>query len=159
LNRPTLMPTKSELLDYEPVTPSPRAGRAQLVEATNDSSRIRPLGRPTLNAISQKPPMPLPIAGRDDSSQEAQPSATSASLLRRGHTLSYAGIFTFTFLVYFRPYELFPSLAWLSRSALVVAALTLIAFIPAQLGLENRITAKLREVKLAVALLLHTEDG
>jgi len=147
------MPTKSELLDYEPVTPSPRAGRAQLVEATNDSSRIRPLGRPTLNAISQKPPMPLPIAARDDSSQEAQPSATSASLLRRGHTLSYAGIFTFTFLVYFRPYELFPSLAWLSRSALVVAVLTLAFFIPTQLGLENRITARLLEVKIALALL------
>lgn len=77
-----------------------------------------------------------------------------APTLRRGHSLSYAGIFTFTFLVYFRPYELFPSLAWLSRSALVVAALTLITFVPSQLGLENRITANLREVKLAVALLL-----
>ncbi|MGH9932730.1 MAG: O-antigen ligase family protein, partial [Pyrinomonadaceae bacterium] len=69
-------------------------------------------------------------------------------------SLTYLGLFVFTFLVYFRPYELFPSLAWLSRSALVVAALTLTAFIPTQLGLENRISARLREVKLAVALLL-----
>jgi probable O-glycosylation ligase (exosortase A-associated) len=147
------MPTKSELLDYEPVTPSPRAGRAQLVEAPDDTARIRPFPRPALNAISQKLPAPQPTVGRDISLQKAQPSVIPVSILRRGHALSYAGIFTFTFLVYFRPYELFPSLAWLSRSALVVAALTLMAFVPAQLGLENRITAKLREVKLAVALL------
>jgi putative inorganic carbon (hco3(-)) transporter len=148
------MPTKSELRDYEPVTPSPRAVRAHLVEATDDSSRIRPFRRPTLDAISLNKPTAKPATVRDDSFQKAEPTVAPVAILRHGHTLSYLGIFTFTFLVYFRPYELFPSLAWLSRSALVVAALTLIAFVPAQLGLENRITAKLREVKLAVLLLL-----
>jgi putative inorganic carbon (HCO3(-)) transporter len=146
------MPTKSELRDYEPVTPSPRAVRAHLVDEIEDASRIRPFQRPTLDAIPLNTPTPAPV--RDDSFQKAEPTDTTAPPLRSGHTLSYLGIFTFTFLVYFRPYELFPSLAWLSRSALVVAALTLIAFVPVQLGLENRITAKLREVKLAVLLLL-----
>jgi probable O-glycosylation ligase (exosortase A-associated) len=74
--------------------------------------------------------------------------------VKRGHSLSYLGLFLFTFLVYFRPYELFPSLAWLSRSALIVALFTLAVFIPTQLGLENRITVKSREVKLGLALLL-----
>ncbi len=74
--------------------------------------------------------------------------------LKSGHSLTYLGLFVFTFLVYFRPYELFPSLAWFSRSALVVGLLTLAVFIPTQLGLEHRITAWTREVKLALALLL-----
>ena len=74
--------------------------------------------------------------------------------LKRGHSLTYLGLFVFTFLLYFRPYELFPSLSWLSKSALVVAVFTLALFIPSQLGLENRISARLTEVKLAVALLL-----
>ena len=74
--------------------------------------------------------------------------------LKRGHSVTYLGLFAFTFLLYFRPYELFPSLAWLSKSALIVAVFTLALFIPSQLGLENRISARLTEVKLAVALLL-----
>jgi len=149
---PILMPTKSELCDYEPVTPSPRASRSQVIDAREEFSRIRPLNRSALKQISFKE---TPSA-RPSAPDSVRPEATVAAvpILRHGHTLSYAGIFTFTFLVYFRPYELFPSLAWLSRSALVVAVLTLIAYFPAQLGLENRITANLREVKLAVALAL-----
>ena len=68
--------------------------------------------------------------------------------------LTYFGLFAFTFLVYFRPYEWVPALSWLSRSALVMAVLTLAVFIPTQLGLENKITAPLREVKFALALLV-----
>jgi probable O-glycosylation ligase (exosortase A-associated) len=73
---------------------------------------------------------------------------------KRGHAITYAGIFVFTFLVFFRPYELFPTLSWLSKSAFVVALLTLAVFVPAQLGLENRITAKPTEIKLILALLV-----
>ncbi|HEY5883712.1 MAG TPA: O-antigen ligase family protein [Pyrinomonadaceae bacterium] len=73
---------------------------------------------------------------------------------KRGHAASFAGLFLFTFLVYFRPYELFPTLSWLSKSALVVALFTLVAFVPTQLGLENRITAKPLEIKLVFALLV-----
>ncbi len=75
-------------------------------------------------------------------------------ILKRGHSLSYLGLFLFTFLVFFRPYELIPSLSWLSRGALVTALATIAVFIPTQLGLENRITAWPREIKLAIALLL-----
>jgi putative inorganic carbon (HCO3(-)) transporter len=95
----------------------------------------------------------LRITQADKSSTQRQP-ASANWILKRGHALTFCGLFIFTFLVYFRPYELFPSLAWLSRSALVVAILTLALFIPTQLGLENRITARLREVKLALGLLL-----
>lgn len=75
-------------------------------------------------------------------------------MLRRGHSLSFFSLFLFTFLVYFRPYELFQSLEWLSSAAFWVAVITLVIFIPTQLGLENTITARPREVNLILLLLL-----
>ncbi len=74
-------------------------------------------------------------------------------ILKRGHTLSFIGLFLFTFFVFFRPYEL-SSLAWLSKSALVTAIITLLIFIPTQLGLENRITIRPREVNLVFLLVI-----
>jgi len=71
-----------------------------------------------------------------------------------GHSLSFAGLFLFTFDVYFRPYEWSPALFWLSSSAFWIAALTLAIFIPTQLGLENNLTARPREVKLILLLAL-----
>lgn len=98
----------------------------------------------------------VPQTHQVDQSQSRPKEAQRAPIpaLKSGHSLTYLGLFVFTFLVYFRPYELFPSLAWLSRSALVIAVLTLALFIPTQLGLENMITAWTREVKLALGLLL-----
>src|SRR5262245_46362429 len=54
---------------------------------------------------------------------------------KHGHSVSYAGIFLFTALVFFRPYEWSPSLSWLSTSAFWVAVATLIAYVITQLGL------------------------
>lgn len=152
------MRNKFELQDYEPVTPSP--GRRHLGSSATeaDLAQIRP---PEPISVISAPAHPqprsiaasAPVLDSETSGPPQVPPATNWTL-KRGHSLTYLGLFAFTFLVYFRPYELFPSLAWLSRSALIVAALTLAVFIPTQLGLENRITAKLREVKLAVALLL-----
>ncbi len=49
---------------------------------------------------------------------------------------------------------MFPAFAWLSKGALVAALVTLAIFIPTQLSLENRITARPREITLALLLLL-----
>ncbi len=75
-------------------------------------------------------------------------------VLKKGHSLSFAGIFLFTALVFFRPYEYFPSLFWLSSSAFWVAIATLLIFLPTQLGVEGKITARPREVNLVLLLLL-----
>jgi putative inorganic carbon (hco3(-)) transporter len=73
---------------------------------------------------------------------------------KSGHGISFAGLFVFTFLVYFRPYEYSPSLMWLSRSALITAIITLLVFVPTQLGLENRITIRTREINLVLLLVV-----
>jgi len=71
-----------------------------------------------------------------------------------GHSLSFVGLFLFTFDVYFRPYEWSSALFWLSSSAFWIAAFTLAIFIPTQLGLENNLTARPREVNLILLLTL-----
>lgn len=71
---------------------------------------------------------------------------------KHGHTVSYAGVFLFTTLVFFRPYELSPSLFWLAQTPFWVAVATLIVFLITQLGLENKITARPREVNLVLLL-------
>lgn len=143
--------------------PSPRQKRTSIVDAAEAAAPIRALETGRLLPVADNirshtcvapvstSPHTLKVV---ESTETAEPVAIRSELLKRGHSLTYLGVFTFTFLVYLRPYELFPSLAWLSRSALVVAVLTLAVFIPTQLGLENRISAKLREVKLAVVLLV-----
>ncbi len=102
------------------------------------------------------PHQPALIAA-DSSQQRKKASAEPVAenwVFKHGHSVSYAGLFLFTALVYFRPYELIPSLAWLSSSAFWVAVLTLLVFVVTQLGLEGKFTARPREVNLAVLLLL-----
>jgi putative inorganic carbon (HCO3(-)) transporter len=143
------MSKKLQLDDYEPVTAAPH--RRQLPAPIVDSvqrDRVQPnvLVPLRLRVASSATPAARPFT---DSTVKAE-----KRFAKKGHDLSFAGLFVFTFLVYFRPYELFPSLSWMSKSALVAALVTLAIFVPTQLGLENTITTKAREVKLGVLLLL-----
>jgi putative inorganic carbon (hco3(-)) transporter len=153
------MRNKFELHDYEPVTPSRSQRDVSLADTDDSAAQFRAVEPIVIiNTPAKVHSLSRRLSGthQDDSahSQSTEIAPAPTLTLKRGHSLTYLGLFVFTFLVYFRPYELFPSLAWLSRSALVVALLTLAVFIPTQLGLENKITAWTREVKLALALLL-----
>lgn len=75
-------------------------------------------------------------------------------LKKRGHALSYLGLFLFTAVLYFRPYELIPALASFTSIAFVLALSTLLIFFPAQLALEGNLTARPREVNLLLLLSL-----
>jgi putative inorganic carbon (HCO3(-)) transporter len=72
---------------------------------------------------------------------------------RRGHLVTYVGLFLFTGFVFFRPYELFDA-PFLGDGAQILAALTLLAYFPSQLAAEGNLTARPREVNLALLLLL-----
>ena len=73
-----------------------------------------------------------------------------AIILRRGHALSYAVLFLYLVFVYFRPYELLPSLAPLISVVFWLGLAVLVVFIPLQLLLEGSLTARPREVDLAI---------
>lgn len=80
--------------------------------------------------------------------------AKSSFILKRGHALSFAGLFLFTFVLYFRPYELFPALTWMTTIAFWIAFCTVAIFVPTQMGLEGGLTSKPREVILILLLVV-----
>ena len=80
---------------------------------------------------------------------------TSDNWLRRnGHTFSYIGLYLFSILVLFRPYELVASLSFLSATAFYFALATLLIYVPTQLAAEGNLTAMSTEVKALLALTI-----
>ncbi len=68
-------------------------------------------------------------------------------ITRNGHFLTYIGLYCFSILVYFRPYELVPALGFLSATAFYAAFATLCIYIPTQLATEGTLTTLTTEVK------------
>ncbi len=152
--------------DYEPVT---RGGRASSPPEEADAdfsifSRQRashpqdsPLSLliPTESELERKEEGASSTPSTPSRSERVAKAVTKENWLkRRGHALSYVGLFLFTVILYFRPYELIPALASLKSMAFWVALSTLIIFFPAQIALEGNLTARPREVNLLLLLCL-----
>lgn len=75
-------------------------------------------------------------------------------LARNGHTLTYVGLYLFSILVFFRPYELIPALSFLSTAAFYFALATLAVYVPTQLSTEGSLTVLSTEVKCVLVLTL-----
>jgi putative inorganic carbon (hco3(-)) transporter len=145
------MSGESKLFDYEPLK-RPRRSPGEEPEdfsargPKNDPDAVDVLKRKADND-SESRPEKLPV-------HQISGGPTERTLIKAGHGASFAGLFVFTFLLFFRPYEISPSLAWLSKSALITAIITLLFFIPTQLGLENKLTIRTREVNLVLILVV-----
>src|SRR6185503_16037913 len=117
------MPASKHPLDYTPVT---RSGSTPLGSATDDAAARFPESG---SAFAGQEPIaseanvsaPRRTSGGRETTQPTPDSTTPWQILKRGHSISYAGLFVFTFILYFRPYEFSPSLSWLSSSAFWVA--------------------------------------
>ena len=147
------MSYKSQTFDDEPVT---RSRRARVWE-----DEPWPQARTESQGLDQDG-LKSPEAGEavvDEARPTSRAEAKDSSrwhwpTLRHGHALSFAGLLLFTAVVYFRPYELIPALSGFTSMAFWLAVATLIAFFPTQLGLEGTLTARPREINLALLLLL-----
>jgi len=137
-------------MDYDPVT---RSGAPKAFNDTDSDdwtvgSRSNPEvvlgGARGTPALREKPA----------STAAAKSSQDGKITLKRGHVVSFAGLFLFTVVVYCRPYELFSWLSWATSMAFVVAALTLIVYVPTQLGMEGNLTFRPREINLILLLTL-----
>jgi len=73
-------------------------------------------------------------------------------LANNGHLFTYFGLYLFSILVLFRPYELIPALSFLSATAFYFALVTLVIFVPSQLATEGNLTTMSTEVKAVFAL-------
>ncbi|CAN5714353.1 hypothetical protein BH20ACI3_BH20ACI3_05180 [soil metagenome] len=160
------MPRHTEITDYEPVT---RSLNSQIsgAEAKDDFMRVRLRPDSSLRDVvaandeqawrSKEPTwneVSIP-EGTPGKHKEKTPRLLKENwIIKRGHTLSYAGLFLFTVVLYFRPYELIPALSSLTSLAFWVAFSTLLVFLPTQLSLEGNLTTRPREVNLALLLVL-----
>lgn len=66
----------------------------------------------------------------------------------RAHGLTFIGLFIFSIILYFRPYEMFPALSSFTTMAFYVGIVTLAIYVPSQLSAENNLTARPREINL-----------
>jgi hypothetical protein len=73
---------------------------------------------------------------------------------RAAHGATYIGLFIFTLVLYFRPYELIPSLSGMTSIALIVAIATLLIYLPSQLTAEGSLTAMPTEIKCVLFLFV-----
>jgi O-antigen ligase len=139
------MRSGSSFIDYEPVTPSRRARSRENEEGAADFVFERPEPAKedsTKKTAPRAEPKPEP---------EAKPENW---IFRRGHAISYAGLFLFTVVLYFRPYELFTALRSLNSMAFWLGVFTLAAFLPSQIATEGNLTARPREVNLLLLFCL-----
>jgi putative inorganic carbon (HCO3(-)) transporter len=75
-------------------------------------------------------------------------------LVRNGHTLTFIGLYLFSIMVLFRPYEIVTELGFLKSTALYFAAATLAIYIPTQLATEGSLTILSTEVKAILVLMV-----
>lgn len=158
--------------DYEPVTKGRRVAEREEAEDSFETFRHRRASSELTDSLSKdfardfaaehkrEAEAPrrsaletVPVqaeTGRRRSSEKRAPRENW--LKKRGHSLSYLGLFLFTAVLYFRPYELIPALAGFTSIAFILALATLLIFFPAQLALEGNLTARPREVHLLLLL-------
>ena len=126
---------KQEPFDYEPV----RRSHSWSEKPTVWSEALGSIGSAGQSAS--------PTSSRSQAASLTIPKKRSW-IIRRGHFLSYVGLFLFTAVVYFRPYELIPALRGATQMAFWLAIFTLVVFIPSQVAIEGTLTARPREVNL-----------
>lgn len=73
-------------------------------------------------------------------------------LVRNGHLFTYIGLYLFSIMVLFRPYEIVPGLGFLSATAFYFAIVTLLIYFPSQIAIEGNLTMLSTEVKAIIAM-------
>lgn len=150
---------KTQLPDYEPVHRGKSADAARFAIDENDWI----LPTKTEGTVDAADPFfgiaKAPQKTGPQAIAMAEPSVNPVDIAerlptQRGHTITFSGILLFTFLVYFRPYELIPVLSWTAEMAFYVALLTIAVYVPANLSLTGGLTIRPREVNIMLLLLL-----
>ncbi|NOT48364.1 MAG: hypothetical protein HOP17_11520 [Acidobacteria bacterium] len=121
-----------------------------VTESSTFSKPAETIARPPETEVSFAQPPSRPVVEPVISATHFTPISNDTWLARNGHNLTFAGIFLFTLVLYFRPYELIPALSGFQSIALIIAVATLLVFLPTQFTLEGNFTALPIEVKCAL---------
>lgn len=79
----------------------------------------------------------------------------SNTLPNRVHTVSYIGVFLFTFFLYFRPYEIVPALSGFDSVTFLIGIATVLSYFAIQINAEWRLFAREKEVWLVLGILAY----
>jgi hypothetical protein len=126
---------KPKFEDYEPLT------RSRGSKGHHEEKYASDVGfQPDFKVKEETEPTAFSVTNsRPPASFQPQPTKV---ILKRGHALSTVGLFLFTFVLYFRPYEIFPALSFLSNIAFWLAVFTVLVYVPTQMALEGSITIR-----------------
>jgi O-antigen ligase len=171
------MPDNLYTKDYEPVRPSRRGRFAARNEEGDDaqddanstgqrisSNRFAPERESASDAIGElwsdwnardhvSNQTEIPTIQTASASPGEPPAKAKEWLCRRGHTITFAGLFLFTLVLLTRPSDWYPN-AFTASLAFFLGVSTLGVFAATQLVREGNLTTRQREVYLALALLL-----
>jgi len=75
-------------------------------------------------------------------------------LVRNGHFVTFIGLYLFSIMVLFRPYEIIGGMRFLQGTAFYFALGTLAIFLPSQIAAESNLTMLSKEVKAILAMTL-----
>src|SRR6266498_2151362 len=133
-----------EALDYEGVFP-PRRSYPREGEPVEQRTLFN---QPEVEIASNRAP------GSLSDEAEARPSFVSLEAgkwqARKGHSLTFACLFVFSMVLYFRPYELIPALSSFKTMAFYIGIVTLLVYGVSQVALEGNLTARPREVNMVL---------
>lgn len=116
---------------------------------------------PATRPVEQTPPAPTGLADpiSRPKAKEVKIAERDAELLsrdrwlaRNGHLATYIGLYLFSVLVLFRPYEIVPGLEFLAFTAFYVGTVTLAIYFPSQMATEGNLTMLSTEVKALLAM-------
>ncbi|MCE7962298.1 MAG: hypothetical protein DYH05_07325 [Acidobacteria bacterium ACB1] len=147
--------------DIEPLTPAERPRRVLDADKFSREPVHLPTANPSLSdpdasrkVLTNPESRTQKIKGQKPSQEELDEKALASDnwLARNGHSLTFIGLYLFSILVLFRPYELLPSLGFLSATAFYFALATLLIYLPSQLATEGNATIFTTEIKAILAL-------
>jgi len=135
-----------DALDYESIFPSKRP-RPEDAES---------MGKGVFKQIDLDKPSQKPDAVSDKDKKDEKPSFMEVEAGqwtdKRGHGVTFALLFVFSIILYFRPYEMIPALSGFKSMAFYVGIVTLAAYFITQLAVEGNLTARPREVNMVLLL-------
>jgi uncharacterized membrane protein YwzB len=149
------MPFRRES-DYEPLT-RPRQIAAAEGEVLNNRwlPPVQPVVEPEPTKTRDEPIFPdeptFPETLEGAAQEKSKPDGENWST-RNGHGLTFVALFLYTAIAYFRPYELWPVLSWTIWLPYWMAIGMLAIFIPSQFVTEGSVTARPREINVALLL-------
>ena len=140
------MPSKPEILDYEPVF---RSGARHDGELDARSEKWPHSEKISFDNQVITPTVP---SSRSELNETSWVTESANWIRRKGHTLSFCALFLFTVILLIRPYEFFPGLSSFRSMAFYTGLITLIVYAISQIVIEGNLTARPREVNLLLLL-------